>query len=417
MMRGLIGKKLSHSFSKEIHEKLDQQEYNLIELSELDSFFQEKNFQAINVTIPYKSDVIPFLDEISDSAKEINAVNTIVNQNGILHGYNTDIDGLIYTFDYYNVSLVNKVVGIIGNGATSSTVKYVSVRKKAKNIKVFARNPKENEYPLSDIASHTDIEVLINATPNGMYPNNDANLIVNLNDFLQIEFVLDLIYNPLKTKLILEAKRLKIRAANGLMMLIHQAVRANELFNCVIHEHRVTNTLYRDIYQRQMNIVLIGMPMSGKTYYSRKIAKTYNKEFIDIDSEIEYTQMKSIPDIFAEQGESVFREIESSIVYKKSKELNKAISTGGGIVLNPKNIELLKQNGVVIFLDVSLEDLKNIRPKGRPLLQDSNNLVLLYNNRYELYINACDIRIPKKGFDTGKTMRKIEVKLNEYINS
>jgi len=416
-MRGLIGKKLSHSFSKEIHETLDQQEYNLIELAELDSFFREKAFSAINVTIPYKSDVIPFLDTVSESAKEINAVNTIVNENGKLRGYNTDVDGLLYAFDYYKVSIKNRVIGIIGNGATSRTVKYGSTLKKAKIIKVFARNPKENEYPLSDISLHKDINIIINATPNGMYPNNNQKTLINVEDFPTLEFVLDLVYNPLKTKLILEAREHNVRAENGLIMLIHQAVKANELFNKITYKKRTTNTIFKDIYLRQLNIVLIGMPMSGKSYYSRQIAKAYNKGLVDIDKEIEYTQKKSIQELFNEYGESGFRNIETRIIELKSKELNKAISTGGGVVLNTNNIQLLKQNGVVVFLDVSLEELMNMPTKGRPLLKDPNNLIDLFSERYDLYKNYCDVRIVKNGFNTKETMIKIGVKINEYINS
>jgi len=416
-MRGLIGKKLSHSFSKEIHEKLDKKEYNLIELSELDSFFQEKSFECINVTIPYKSKCISFLDEISESAKEINAVNTIINDNGILKGYNTDVDGLIYTFDYYNVSIENKVIGIIGNGSTSKTIEYVSKLKHAKIIKVFARNPKQNEYKLSDIDTHQDIQILINATPVGMYPNNDQDPVVNVSNFSQLEFVLDLVYNPLKTKLIIDAKKHNIKAVNGLMMLTHQAVKANELFNNRTYEKRISNTIYREIYLKQLNLVLIGMPMSGKSYYSRKLAKAYNKALVDIDREIEYTQEKSIPEIFKSAGEKEFRRIEFETIYNMSKELNKAISTGGGVVLNQKNIDVLKQNGVIIFLDAPLSDLKKMPPKGRPLLKNPSNLIKLYKERYALYNNACDIKIKKNGFNTKETMRNIEVKINEYINS
>lgn len=416
-MRGLIGKKLSHSFSKEIHEKLDKQKYNLIELTELDSFFQEKSFQGINVTIPFKSDVIPFLDEISDSAKEVNAVNTIVNDNGILKGYNTDIDGLLYTFNYYNISLNNKVIGILGNGATSRTIQYVMSMQKVKEYKVFARNPKENEYPIDEYSQHKDIQVLINATPVGMYPNNDQDPVIHIEDSSSLEFVFDLVYNPLKTNLILQAKQRNIRTANGLIMLIHQAVRANEIFNNKTYNNEITNKLYRSIYLKQLNIVLIGMPMSGKSFYSRKIAKTYDKILVDIDKKIEYTQEKSIPEIFESQGEKVFREIESSVIYETSKQLGQAISTGGGVVLNPKNIEVLKQNGIVVFLDSPLEELKKMKPKNRPLLKDPNNLIKLYNDRYDLYNNYCDAKVVKNGFNARNIMRKIEVKINEYINS
>ena len=416
-MRGLIGKKLSHSFSKQIHEKLDHKEYNLIELSELDSFFQEKSFQGVNVTIPYKSDVIPFLDSVSQSAKEINAVNTIINDNGFLKGYNTDVDGLLYTFDYYSVTLKNKTIGILGNGATSRTIQYVMSLKNVKNCKVFARNPGDNEYPLNEISKHQDLEILIDATPVGMYPNNEQEAIVDVSLFPSLEFVLDLVYNPLRTNLILQAETLNIKAANGLMMLIHQAVRANELFNKINYDKSVTDNLYKEIYLSQLNVVLIGMPMSGKSFYSKKIALKYDKELIDIDKEIEYTQKKSIPEIFNEYGENEFRTIENQTVLSVSKQLNKAISTGGGVVLNPNNINALKQNGVVIFIDVPIEDLKKMKPKNRPLLKDPKNLENLYRDRYNLYNECCDIKVVKNGFNATKTMRKIEVKINEYIDS
>lgn len=416
-MRGLIGKKLSHSFSKGIHEKLDQKEYNLIELSELDSFFQEKAFSSINVTIPYKSDVIPFLDFVSDSAREINAVNTIVNQNGKLHGYNTDVDGLSYTFDYYRVSLTNKVIGIIGNGATSRTVEYVSKLRNASKIKIFARNPRQNEYPLSEIYSHKDINILIHATPNGMYPNNHQDALLNIAQLQNLEFILDLVYNPLKTKLLLDAEEKNIKARNGLLMLIHQAVKANELFNNVHYSTNITDSLYKDIYLNQLNIVLIGMPMSGKSYYSRQISTIYHKDLIDIDKEIERTQKKSIPEIFKDSGESGFRTIESFTIKSISKGLNKAISTGGGVILNENNIQMLKQNGVIIFIDVPLVKLMEMSPKGRPLLKNPDNLISLYNKRYPLYKKHCDILISKDNFNTKETMHNIEVKLNEYINT
>lgn len=416
-MRGLIGKKLSHSFSKEIHETLDHNEYNLIELSELGSFFQEKNFHAINVTIPYKSGVIPFLDWVSDSAKEVNAVNTIINRDGILYGYNTDIDGLQYTFDYYDVNLNNKVVGIIGNGATSRTVQYVAKKGNAKCIKVFARSPKEAEFHLSSISKHTDIDIIINATPYGMFPNNDVKPLLNLTHYSNLEFVLDLIYNPLRTTLILEAEKHKIKTANGLMMLIHQAVKANELFNDTTYNLETTTSLYNEIYLKQLNIVFIGMPMSGKSHYTRHIAGNYQKTLIDIDKEIESTEGKSIQNIFDIYGEKAFRDIESNIISIFSKGLNKAISTGGGVVLNPENMNKLKQNGVVVFLDVPLNVLKKMSPKDRPLLKDPNNLIKLYNKRHHLYNDYCDIRILKNGLDTKKVIREIEVRIDEYISS
>ena len=416
-MRGLLGKHLSHSYSKVIHERIDQQEYNLIECDDLDSFFQEKSFKALNVTIPYKFDVIKYLDETTSSAKEIGAVNTIINNSGRLKGYNTDIDGLEFLLEYNSISVKGKTIGILGNGATSRTIQYVAKKFNAKNIYVFARNPKENEYFFDNDVKLAEVEVLFNATPNGMYPNNDDSLLVDMALLSNCSAVIDLIYNPLRSSLLLCAENHNKKAVNGLMMLVHQAVKANEYFNNVIHEKSITIDIYKDVLLNIMNIVLIGMPMSGKSYYSRAVSEKYNKELYDIDKYIEENNNMSIPKIFETKGESMFRQIEKDSIYKISKGLNLAISTGGGVVLDKENIDFLKQNGILIFLDMPLNELKQCNPKGRPLLKDPKNIEKLYNDRYHLYNKYCDKRVEKRGFKRLDTLSKIEVKLNEYINS
>ena len=415
-MRGLLGKKLSHSYSKVIHEKIDSKKYNLIETNELDSFFQEKAFKAINVTIPYKHDVIKYVDDLSDDAKETNTVNTIINNNGKLKGYNTDFEGLMFTLDYYGISLNDKVIGILGNGATSKTISYISRKEKAKKIYVFARNPRPSEYAL-DSNLLKEVEVLFNATPNGMYPNNNDDLIIDVNLLHKTTFVMDLIYNPLRSKLIIACQKKRIKAVNGLMMLVHQAVKANEIFNSTTHDKNITLNIYKELLLETLNIVLIGMPMSGKSYFTRQINSVYSKEVIDIDNYIEDKNNKTIPEIFESLGEEGFRQQEYETVMDIYKLTNKAISTGGGIILNSKNIDLLKQNGLVIFLDTPLRVLKNCNPKGRPLLKDPKNLEDLYHKRYNLYNTQCDKRVVKRGFKRKETLSRIEVKINEYINS
>lgn len=416
-MRGLLGKHLSHSFSKEIHEKIDNNEYNLIEIDDLDSFFQEKAFTALNVTIPYKNDVIKYIDHISKEAEDVGSVNTIVNSNGYLKGYNTDIDGLLFLLEFNNISLQNKVVGILGNGATSRTITYISKILKAKKILVFARSPKENELHISDTNHLNEVEVLFNATPNGMFPHNNDEMLVNLEILLSCKAIIDLVYNPLRTTLLVEAEKMGIKAVNGLMMLVHQAVKANELFNNVTYPKSKTIDIYKEILLSNLNIILIGMPMCGKSYYSKVISNIYNKNLVDIDAEIEANTSMTISQLFDTVGELSFRTIESDAIKHISKTSNLAISTGGGVVLNETNIDYLKQNGLIIFLDMSLKELKQCNPKGRPLLKDPKNIDKLYYERYNLYMKYCDTRVVKRGFKRKITLEKIEVKINEYLST
>jgi shikimate dehydrogenase len=416
-MRGLLGKKLGHSFSKMIHEKLDGIKYDLIEVEDLDSFFQENAISALNVTIPYKNDVIKYLDEIDGIAEEIQIVNTIVNKNGKLVGCNTDYMGLGYLLEYYGINIKDKCIGILGNGSTMRTVKLYVENHLANDVYIFARNPKENEYSFDNLALLKEVDILINATPNGMYPHNDEPLLVPLKEMKQLSSVVDLIYNPLRTNLLLEAEKLNIKAVNGLMMLVSQAVYANQLFNNTTYSNEIIDTLYKEILFNKMNIVVIGFPMSGKSFISKKIAKKYHKEYVDLDSVIEQEAGLSIPDIFEIEGESGFRKREKEMVFKYSKLLNKAISPGGGVVLDKDNMNALKQNGVLIFLDVPLKDLENRNSKNRPLLKNKKSIAKLFDERYNLYNTYCDIRIVKVGFNESKTLNDIEVRLDEYINS
>ena len=416
-MRGLLGKKLSHSYSKIIHESIDKSNYNLIELDELDSFFQEKAFSALNITIPYKNDVLNYLDSSSDVVKETKSCNTIVNTNGKLFGYNTDYVGFEFMCQYNNIDFNNKTVAIIGNGSTSRTISFYAKKHNASKIMIFARNPQDKEHHIKDIESNIDIEILINATPVGMFPNSKATFDINLSAMSKLKAVIDLIYNPLKTKLVLQAEDRKIKAVNGLLMLVHQAVKANELFNNVTHPDSLTISIHKAIKFEILNIVLIGMPMSGKTFFAKQLATKYNKAVVDLDKELELSSGRSIKNIFDIDGESYFRKLEKEVCSQFSKGLSQAISTGGGIILDKENIDNLRQNGIIMFLDMSLQDLMACNPKNRPLLQNPEQLEKLYNDRYELYKRYSDIQIPKKGYDQHKTLFEIEVKLNEYFNS
>lgn len=415
-MRGLIGKTLSHSYSKRIHEQIDKKKYDLIELQKLGRFFQDKAFNSINITNPYKKDVIQYCDQVSPIVETTQACNTIVNRNGKLHGYNTDYDGLKFLLEHNNISLENKVVGIIGNGSTSRTVALLSKELKASKIMIFARNPIESQLLLSNIDSY-DFDVLIHATPYGMYPNNENMINIDFSQHTNLEVVVDLIYNPLRTKFLQHAEKHGKRVVNGLLMLVHQAVVANELFNNIHHDTSVTISIYKEILQEITNIVFIGMPMSGKTYISKQFSSKYNKEMIDLDNEIENEYGIKIPSIFELYGESKFRAMEKEMCLKYAKRNTKAISTGGGIILDKENIEYLKQNGIIIFLDVPLQELIQRNPKDRPLLQDQNNVEILYNKRIDLYRKHADIIVEKRGFKGKETINEIEVKLNEYLNT
>lgn len=416
-MFGLIGKTLSHSFSKEIHEILHNESYNLIELQELDSFFKKKNFNGINVTIPYKQDVIKYLDVKSEIVKKTNSVNTIVNKDGYLYGYNTDYEGLKFLLQYNEISIKNKSVLILGNGSTSRTVEMLCKDLGAKSVLKAARNPKDGDIMFKDIKKYKNSHILINATPSGMYPNNHDNLLVDLKSFSNLEAVVDLVYNPLQTKLVNNAKSLNIKAVNGLMMLVRQAIKSCELFHNQEFNDYVTIDIYKEILFNMFNFVLIGMPMSGKSFYARALSTFYNKKVIDIDKQITIDTELEIPQIFSRYSEVGFREIETRTICNVSKTFNQAVSTGGGAILNGLNIEYLKQNGIIIFLDVPLDILKGMNPRNRPLLKDMNNLDKLYNDRYDLYLKYADIVIKKTIMDESVVLKMIEVKIDEFINT
>jgi len=417
MMYGLIGKKLKHSYSKVIHQKLQNKKYNLIELNSLDSFFQDKKFKGINITIPYKSEVIDYCDILSETAIKTGSVNSIVNNEGILYGYNTDYDGLLFMLEYNNIYLENEHVLILGNGSTSRTIQTLCFDKNSKKIVVSARNPLENELNFSELKNQQNISVIFNATPVGMYPNNNKSLEIDLSFFPNLKVVIDLVYNPLETKLLLSARERNIKTVNGLLMLVHQAVKSSEFFHNTTYEQNTTLKIYKSLLLEMTNLVLVGLPMSGKSYFSRLLASKYDKKSIDIDKLIEKRSNQSITNIFHTLGEQAFRSLETKTIIEVSKERRQAISTGGGAILDKKNIEYLKQNGIIIFLDVSLSMLKTFNPKNRPLLKDKRNIEKLYNERYSLYKKYADIIITKDSIDEIRILNKIEVEIDEYFNS
>ena len=398
MEYGLIGEKLKHSFSKEIHERIGKYEYDLIELNkeEFDSFMSAKNFKAINVTIPYKQEVIKYLDYITDEAKSINAVNTIVNKNGKLYGYNTDYLGFKEMLNYFNINITNKNVMILGTGGTSNTVSHVVKDLNAKSITFVSRCEKENVITYEKINDCCkDVDVLINTTPVEMYPNNEKQILSSLEGFNNLNGVVDVIYNPLLTNLLLKAKEKKINNCGGLFMLIAQAVYAIEIFLDIKIDKQIIASLYEEILRNKQNIVLIGMPGCGKTTVGRKLASKTNLRFIDVDEEIIKIINMPIKQYFDKFKEKAFRDIESEVIKEICKSTGCVISTGGGSILRKENVNALKQNGVIYFLDRDIDKL--VTSSSRPLSSNYEDLKKRYDERYHIYKGVCDVRINANG--------------------
>lgn len=390
MKYGLIGEKLTHSFSKTIHNNIGNYSYELKEIPriQLDSFLKEKDFLGINVTIPFKEKVIPYLDYVDENAMSIGAVNTVVNKDGKLYGYNKDFYGLKALLEFAQISVKNKKVLILGNGGTSKTAKAVVNSLCAKSVYIVSRTECNNTITYKEAEKlHFDADIIINATPCGMYPNTDDTPI-NLDCFKNLSGVVDVIYNPICSKLVLNAKKKKIKAIGGLYMLIAQAVYAAEKFFSKTIEKEVINNIYKKILFEKRNLVLIGMPSCGKSTVGKIIAAELQKEFIDTDVLIENKAHRKIPEIFKCDGEKLFREIESEVIKEISEKQTYVISTGGGAILNSQNIENLKKNGVICFLDRSLENL--LATSDRPLSSNKDDLLRLYEARYELYKNCAD---------------------------
>ncbi|MEE1074042.1 MAG: shikimate kinase [Acutalibacteraceae bacterium] len=391
MKYGLIGEKLGHSFSKIIHSELTDYDYELKEVAkdELDSFMRKADFKAINVTIPYKQDVIPYLYEIDETAKAIGAVNTIVNKDGKLYGYNTDFLGLKSLIENAKITIKNKKVIILGSGGTSKTALAVAKNMGAKEVYRVSRKGGNGLITYAEAEnSHNDAEVIINTTPCGMYPNI-GEAAIGIDKFAKLEGVVDAIYNPLNSFLVTSAKEKGISATGGLYMLVAQAVFAAEKFTDSIIDKSEIDRIYNKIFNQKRNLVLIGMPSCGKTTIGKAIAEQLGKEFIDSDDEIVKKQGMPIPEIFGKFGEKYFRNIETEVIAELSLKQSSVIATGGGAVLNKRNVDLLKENGLLVFIDRPLEKL--ITTDDRPLSSNRELLTKRYNERYDIYCSLADI--------------------------
>ncbi len=390
MKYGLIGEKLSHSFSKEIHEALCDYEYELCELApdEVAPFLEKRDFCGINVTIPYKEKVIPYLDEISAAARKIGAVNTIKNVDGRLIGDNTDFYGMREMILRAGIDLDNKKVLILGTGGTSKTARAVAADLGAKEIIVVSRNKSDDAVTYEEaIALHNDADIIINTTPVGMFPHPDAQPI-ELDLFPNLSGVIDVIYNPLRTRMISQADIYGIPATGGLMMLVLQAVRAAEIFLGKKFEREYIEKKIKEIIVSKTNLVLIGMPGCGKTTVGKLIAEHMGRRLIDTDEVILEMTGRTSAQIIREDGEPAFRDIETEAVRKVSAMTGVVIATGGGVVTRWENIELLRSYGRLIYLDCAPDEL--ISTPDRPLSSTPEKLRKLYEERDELYDMASD---------------------------
>jgi shikimate dehydrogenase len=393
MKYGLIGEKLSHSFSKEIHESLTDYNYELRELAPNDvpTFLRTRDFDGINVTIPYKENVIPYLDSISDSARMIGAVNTIKRIGDRLVGDNTDFYGMREMILRSNIELRGKKVLILGSGGTSKTAIAVSSDLGAEEIITVSRKATKQAVSYqSALSFHTDADIIINTTPVGMYPNT-GDVPIDIRAFPLLSGVIDVIYNPLRTRLVLEAQELGIPTTGGLTMLILQAARAAEIFtSSPLNQQKIEHTL-KTILASKENITLIGMPSCGKSVIGAIISELTDREFIDTDKLIEKKAGTQPSDIIRVKGEKAFRDIETEIIREISKKSGIVIATGGGTITREENILLLRQNGRIFYLDCPLYELSPT--PDRPLSSSFEALSALYIARHPLYLKAADATI------------------------
>lgn len=397
MRYGLLGERLGHSFSRDIHNSLGNYSYDLIEVAreELERFIKDRNFGGVNVTIPYKETVIPYLDKIDDKAKAIGAVNTIVNRGGELIGYNTDFFGMVKLIDHAKIDLKDKVVAILGTGGTSRTAFAVAEHLGGRKIFKVTRSAKEGAISYDELYQMADeVDVIINTTPSGMFPNTNASA-VDISKFSGLSGVIDAVYNPLRTKLVIEAEKRGIKAEGGLYMLVAQAVRASELFMDTKYDEKTVDKIYRRILRDKENIVLVGMPASGKSTIGRILEKKLSRRVLDSDKIIERNEKRSISDIFRVDGEAIFRDMEAEVIARLSLETGVIISTGGGSILRGESVDNLKMNGRLYFIDRPLSQL--IPTSSRPLASTAEDIEKRFNERYGIYSAVADVRIDANG--------------------
>lgn len=437
---GLIGRTLVHSYSKEIHEALGRYQYQLFSLAEdeMPDFINARDFRGLNVTIPYKKDVIPLCDEVTDLARGIGAVNTLFWKNAsgtgasesssqedkILVGHNTDYEGFLYAASRAGIDFEGKGVLILGTGGTSLMARRAAADQNAAKIYIASRHPETDPPSGSEIQDAgilstvsydqlpeiaDSIDVIVNTTPVGTFPNN-MQQVIRLKDFPGCQAVIDVIYNPFKTALLLEAEKLGLKYTNGLPMLVAQATAAAGYFLGTPGAFQKENQrIIKSMKQQMGNIVLIGMPGTGKSLIGKFLAELTEKTLQDTDTKIEEEAKMTIPEIFEKEGEAGFRDRESAICKKLGKERNLIIATGGGAILRPENVDALRQNGTLVHITRSIDKLPT---RGRPLSKNIETLKKMEAQRMPLYKAAADITFRNNYTCSRKKLRQ---RVNTYI--
>lgn len=390
MKYGCIAERLGHSFSKVIHKRLADYEYELLELDpgELDKFMKSKDFLAINVTIPYKQAVIPYLDEIDERARQIGAVNTVVNRSGRLYGYNTDFGGMVALIEKLRINIEGKKVLLTGTGGTAKTAYAVARSLGAREVYKLSRNPNGESIGYEEAYKmHADADVIINTTPVGMFPK-DEGCPIDIGRFPHACGIVDAVYNPLRTNLVLDGAERGIIAEGGLYMLVAQAVLASEHFLGKKYPDGTVERVYKEIMIEKENIVLCGMPGCGKSTIGSNLAKRLGRRFIDLDAEIVNRSGKEITELFSIGGEGYFRDIETEVIASIASESGVVIATGGGAVLRDCNVRMLKRNGRLYFLDRPLDQL--MPTPDRPLALSAEAIEARYKERLPRYTAVAD---------------------------
>lgn len=404
-MYGLLGEHLPHSFSPQIHKSLGNEDYRLFEIApeNLEEFLTEKKFKGINVTIPYKKAVIPYLDVISPEAEKIGAVNTITVRDGKLYGDNTDYFGFKYMVEKSGIDIKGKKALILGSGGASATVQAVLCDMGAVEVKIVSRN---GEINYTNIYSEKNAEIIVNTTPVGMYPDN-MNSPVELQRFSNVKAVFDVVYNPLRTRLVMDAENMSVPAVAGLSMLVAQAKKAHEIFFDTKVSDDVCESITKDLFNQMCNIVLIGMAGCGKSTIGKILSERLEKNFIDTDEMVEKAEGEPIPEIIRRYGENYFRKCENTAVNLAGKEKSCVIATGGGVVTRPENYLPLKQNGIIVFIN---RDAEKLPTKNRPLSQ-LHGVKELYEKRMPMYRQFAHIEVDGNG-----SIEEVTAKIIEEIN-
>lgn len=406
MQCGLLGEHLTHSFSPLIHTMLADYEYKLYDIAPqmLEDFVKNGTIDAFNVTIPYKKAIMPLIDEISPEAQAIGAINVVVRKIDKLYGYNTDYFGFAYMLDSANICVEGKKALLFGNGGAAATIKAVLNDKQIKEIIIIDR---KNNTP-ENLAIHKDASIIVNATPVGMYPNNRKSP-VDLTLFPNCEAVLDIVYNPARTELMLQAEQLGITAVGGLSMLVAQAVRGFELFTDEKSEDGIIEKIINNISRDTQNIILIGMPSCGKSTVGTLLANHLSRSFFDADAEFKKMHGITPEAAITTLGEPKFREMESLVLAELGKLSGAIIATGGGAVTREENYPSLHQNGIIIYLQ---RDIDKLSTDGRPLSK-KNSPDELFAKRKSFYEHFADLTVDNN--DTPEeTVNNINSALKSY---